>query len=266
MALGDLEVKGKLKVVGTTEMAGFAKDATLITNLNADKVDSADLDTDGTLTANSDVKIPSQKAVKTYADTAVKLTGNQTVAGVKTFSSEPSFPIANVKLSGDQTVAGVKTFSDRFIGSPPLLYIEDQKAANTAGGTFTSGTWQKRDLSPIVTNEISGASLASSQITLPAGTYEARFSCPAYFVNMHKAKLYNTTGAADLIVGSSEYCRDANYVYNRSCGFGRFVLTVQSVLELQHRCYTTLATYGLGMASNFAVIEVYSMIEIRKIA
>ena len=30
---------------------------------------TADLDTDGTLAANSDTKYPSQKAVKTYADT-----------------------------------------------------------------------------------------------------------------------------------------------------------------------------------------------------
>jgi hypothetical protein len=101
MALGDLEVKGKLKVVGTTEMAGFAKDATLITNLNADKVDSADLDTDGALTANSDVKIPSQKAVKTYADTQDALKANDN---------------AVVKLTGDQTVAGVKTFSSQIVG------------------------------------------------------------------------------------------------------------------------------------------------------
>jgi hypothetical protein len=55
---------------------------TLVTNLNADKLDGADLDTDGTLSANSDTKVPSQKAVKTYADaiglpegTDVKSTG-----------------------------------------------------------------------------------------------------------------------------------------------------------------------------------------------
>ena len=107
MALGDLEVKGKLKVVGTTEMTGSidlnggALDTTLVTNLNADKVDSADLDTDGALAANSDVKIPSQKAVKTYADTQDALKANDN---------------AVVKLTGDQTVAGVKTFSSQIVG------------------------------------------------------------------------------------------------------------------------------------------------------
>jgi hypothetical protein len=65
---------------------------------------SAVLDTDGTLAADSDVRIASQKAVKTYVDAAeaaaiaaaeaasVPNTGNSTIAGVKTFSSMPSIP------------------------------------------------------------------------------------------------------------------------------------------------------------------------------
>lgn len=79
-------------------------------------------------------------ATKQYVDagdaTAVKLTGAQTVAGVKTFSSIPVLPAsdpttgneatrktyvdnldaANVKLTGAQSVAGVKTFSSIPVG------------------------------------------------------------------------------------------------------------------------------------------------------
>jgi hypothetical protein len=139
MALGDLEVKGTLKVVGTTEMAGFAKDATLITNLNADQMDSADLDIDVTLTANSDGKIPSQKAVKAYTDArkaeCVALTGDQTVAGIKTLSSIPVLPASDpttdnqavrkayvdgstvVHRTGNETIAGIKTFSSQSVMS-----------------------------------------------------------------------------------------------------------------------------------------------------
>jgi len=47
---------------------------TSIANLNSDKIETSYLDTDTTLAANSDVKIPSQKAVKTYVDA----TGGQT--------------------------------------------------------------------------------------------------------------------------------------------------------------------------------------------
>lgn len=50
-----------------------------------------DLDQDTTLTNNSDEFIPSQKAVKTYVDNkdnnSVHKSGNETIAGNKTFSS-----------------------------------------------------------------------------------------------------------------------------------------------------------------------------------
>ena len=49
--------------------------------------------TDGTFATNSDAKLPTEKAVKTYVTaTGVALTGDQTVAGVKTFSSSPIVP------------------------------------------------------------------------------------------------------------------------------------------------------------------------------
>lgn len=42
---------------------------TNFSNLNTDKMETSVLDTDGTLTANSDSKVATQKATKTYADT-----------------------------------------------------------------------------------------------------------------------------------------------------------------------------------------------------
>lgn len=44
-------------------------------NLNSDKIETSYLDTDTSLTANSDTKIATQKAVKTYADALVSPTG-----------------------------------------------------------------------------------------------------------------------------------------------------------------------------------------------
>jgi len=58
----------------------------------------------------------------------------------------------------------------------------------------------------------------------------------------------------------------ADNTATRSFGSGRFTLAGTAVLEVQHRCGTTRATDGWGLANNFAVIEVYSQIEIRKIA
>lgn len=65
---------------------------TNFTNLNTDKVETSVIDTDTTLSANSDSKIPSQKAIKTYVDslgsvsTGLKqtLTAGATINGATT--------------------------------------------------------------------------------------------------------------------------------------------------------------------------------------
>lgn len=51
-------------------------------NLNSDKIETSYIDTDTALTANSDVKIPSQKAVKSYIDTQGGANASETVRGV----------------------------------------------------------------------------------------------------------------------------------------------------------------------------------------
>src|SRR3990167_7467628 len=55
---------------------------TNFSNLNADKIETSYLDTDTALAANSDVKIPSQKAVKTYIDTSGGANASETVRGI----------------------------------------------------------------------------------------------------------------------------------------------------------------------------------------
>jgi len=55
-----------------------------------------------------------------------------------------------------------------------LLHVIEEQAAGTNGhndGNFVSGAYRTRVLNKVLTNEISGASVASNQITLPAGTY-----------------------------------------------------------------------------------------------
>ncbi len=146
-----------------------------------------------------------------------------------------------------------------------LLHIRDEKAQNTNGGTFTLGAWRTRDLNTVKTNEITGASLAANQITLPAGTYYVEWSAPAYRVTQHQSKLYDITGAADLIIGTSEFNDGADAVTNKSIGKGRITLAGITVIELQHYCAVTHAVQGFGVACNFTT-EVYSDIIIRQVS
>lgn len=156
---GNLGVGGTLSVTGTVDFPGGALNADLVTDFNADKVDGADLDTTVTL-GTSDVKVPSQKAVKTYADArkaeCVALTGDQTVAGVKTFTSIPVLPAsnpttdnqaarkayvdgldaANVKMSGEQSaIDGEKGF----LAEVTLFSLVDPRAGVAVTATY-SGT------------------------------------------------------------------------------------------------------------------------------
>lgn len=51
-------------------------------NLNSDKIETSVIDTDTAMTANSDAKIPSQKAVKTYIDTLGGANASETARGI----------------------------------------------------------------------------------------------------------------------------------------------------------------------------------------
>lgn len=147
---------------------------------------------------------------------------------------------------------------------PTLLHVRDEKATSTAGGTFTSGAWQTRDLNTIKTNEL-GVTLVTNVITgLPAGTYEATASAPAYGVGQHQLRLYDVTGAAALVSGSSEFST-ANTTTNRSLLQGRFSLAATSDLRLEHRCAQTITTQGYGVATGFGAVEVYTDLQIHKV-
>lgn len=152
-----------------------------------------------------------------------------------------------------------------------LFHVQDEKAQNANGGGFTSGAFRTRDLGDLAgpgnpkTNEISGASLASNQITLPAGTFWIDASAPANFVDEHQCRIRDITNSADLLIGTSEFSRASTLqLPTRSFVSGRITLISSTVIELQHQCSVTRATDGFGKASNFTT-EVYSILKIWKV-
>lgn len=66
----------------------------------------ANKDTDGTLTANSDTKYPSQKAVKTYADQLIAAADAMIFKGVVDCSANPNYPAADRGFTYRVSVAG----------------------------------------------------------------------------------------------------------------------------------------------------------------
>lgn len=64
------------------------------------------IDIDGTLAANSDSKIPSQKAVKTYADALIAANDVMVLKGVIDCSANPNYPAANAGWTYRVSAAG----------------------------------------------------------------------------------------------------------------------------------------------------------------
>ena len=187
---------------------------------------------------------------------------------IKTTNIEPIADNGTVTLgsSGDtfQTASGVVSRLGVF--ESQLLHVRDEKASGTNGGDFTSGAWRTRTLNTIKTNEITGASLSSNQITLPTGTYYINASAPGYDVTRHQTALYNITDSSFEIIGTSEYTNSADLVQTRSFVSGRFTISGQKTFELQHRCEVTKVTFGFGVGSNFSQIGVFANVEIWRTA
>jgi len=174
--------------------------------------------------------------------------------------------ITNADIASNAAIDSTKLSGVQGKFESALFHVRDEKANNTAGGTATDGAFRTRTLNTVVTNEITGSSLSSNQITLPSGTYFIIASASAYSINRHKAKLRNITDSSDTIIGTTEWCYNTYEGSNRSFVIGRFTIAAQKVFELQHSVGSTNSTTGFGLAANSGVIEVYSDVQIWKVA
>jgi hypothetical protein len=150
------------------------------------------------------------------------------------------------------------------VSTAPDVIVQDQKSSGTNGGTFTSGAWRTRDLTTLVRNNNSLASLASNQVTLPAGTYYAEWSSTAFDVNVNQSRLYNATDGSLIAYGTTSYAYTGAGPGERTRGSAVFTITSSKAIELDHQCQTTRSTNGMGGAGGFGNIEVYSEMRIWK--
>ena len=210
-----------------------------------------------------DLGVPSDATV-----TAAKL-NNDIISGSTELASEPAdtdeFLVSDAGTLKRIDYSLIKSSAGAY--ESQLLHVRDEKASGTQGGTATAGTQHVRDLNTVKTNEITGASLSSNQITLPAGTYFVSARAPAFMVNNHKIFLYNTTDTSNALIGSSNY---SDTTYQSSCDstlLGRFTISAQKVFELKHDVDQTRSSNGLGVGVGLAgAVEVYAEVLIWKVA
>lgn len=181
--------------------------------------------------------------------------------------------IRNVPASGNAASAEVVLGSDTRLGAggsglhTAIVVVAEEQPSGTSGGTFTAGAWRTRAINVERADTGNHASVASSQVTLAAGTYDVTGFAQAVGTNRHQARLQNITAGTTLLSGTSEINTGSTTDGNNSVLLGPITLAVSSVLELQHQCQTTTATYGFGLASgtSFTVgVETYALLEFRK--
>ena len=164
-------------------------------------------------------------------------------------------------LSGSGTITGLVAG-----GVLPILHVRDEKTASTSGGASSATTDNVRDLNTVVTNEITGASLGSNRITLPAGTYFIEASAPAFLTNRHRIFFYNITDSAVALLGINKYADSTASAFNTSDLTGRLTLAAEKVLELRHYTESARSSNGLGVNSDDSRTSIFADVIVTKVA
>lgn len=179
-----------------------------------------------------------------------------TAGGLTTTASETNIFIGTA-LNTTQLVLNIDSDVSGGGGSqPPLMHVREELSDGTSPASSSAGTWNTRALQTTAINQISGASLASNVVTLPAGTYYIEASAEAVVTNDNRLRIRKTSGtAATLLVGPGNRAGSGISYVTPAIIQGQFTLSGTSDIELQH--YTESAG-TLGETQPDSEVEVYS--------
>lgn len=267
-----LDVTGNALVSGTLGVSG---DVSVNTNKFNITASSGNTSIAGTLGVTGDVAINTNKFNITASS------GDTTIGGTL-FNSNGSSSLPSISFSSDNdngfyyigsnnfgiSVGGSKVGEFNSSGlmiTVPYWNIVDQKASGTSGGNTVASTWTKRTLNTTQgSNTITGSSLSSDVIILPAGTYRI-FATSIFVGGNTKIRIRNTTDGATVIVGTSLTSTSSQTANNVNTLSGTFTIASTKNFELQYWASNVL-TNGLGIATSSGEVEIYSIVELWRLA
>jgi hypothetical protein len=166
-------------------------------------------------------------------------------------------------------LAGLQTNITAGDAATQYMHVRDEKGPNTyPAGSSLAGV-NIRVLNTVVSNTISGASLSSNRVTLPAGSYLITGRAPAIRTEDHKGYLYNVTASSLAIAGSTAYnSSGAFYAQNDTFITGIVTISGTTVFEFRHLIMNAAANEGLGINTynSAAGVEVFTELLITRVS
>lgn len=232
---------------------------------------AADAGTTITMSSASATTITVNTALFTAGDTlriANISTGVCTItAGTATVTTAGT--LALVQWAGGLlyfTSASAAIFFPDAVASSQIAIFNETQAAGTNGGAITLATWTKRTLNTTQVNTLTGCSIASSVITLSAGTYLIDAQPQGDQLGLFKARLQNTTDATTTLFSQNAYSNSAaGYATTIAPIMGVFTIAGSKNFEIQQYSEVTSGATGLGRGSA-AYTSLFTQVQITRIS
>jgi hypothetical protein len=163
------------------------------------------------------------------------------------------------------TILGYVNVLNISVPNERAILYESAASAATPGG-LTSGSWQKRSMDSFALNQLTGISISSGEIVLPAGAYLVKARAPAFKVGNHSCRIFNVTAGTLIspdgsVAVASAADNDMSYSFVQCQFFSAAAVTIRLETQVQ----TTNGTDGKGVAAQaWQSTSPYSVVEIER--
>ena len=174
--------------------------------------------------------------------------------------------VAYVKANGQAVTVGAAP-------ATPFMHVREEQSAgtNSQNTSLSSFPGTVRTINTVVSNTISGASLASDQLTLPAGVYEIYCWAPAVGVgnshSRHQAYLERVAGSSVILIGTVAQLNGTSGGFTSgspSLISGRFTLAATETVQIRHM--SNAGNGGQNLAGGTGLSAVYTTLSLTKVA